>query len=54
LYYKPRANHAKQTIKSHITKVFEQIPIYGEKKVHKQLLRMFYIRNFKKLSEVLG
>ena len=35
---KPRANHAKQTIKSHITKVFEQIPIYGEKKVHKQLL----------------
>ena len=38
LYYKPRANHAKQTIKSHITKVFEQIPIYGEKKVHKQLL----------------
>ena len=27
-----------QSIKSHITKVFEQIPIYGEKKVHKQLL----------------
>jgi putative transposase len=38
LYYKPRANHAKQTIKNHITKVFEQIPIYGEKKVHQQLL----------------
>jgi putative transposase len=38
LYYKPRVNHAKQTIKNHITKVFEQIPIYGEKKVHKQLL----------------
>jgi putative transposase len=37
-YYKPRVNHAKQTIKNHITKVFEQIPIYGEKKVHKQLL----------------
>jgi putative transposase len=37
LYYKPRVNHAKQTIKNHITKVFEQIPIYGEKKVHKQL-----------------
>jgi len=35
---KPRVNHAKQTIKSHITKVFEQIPIYGEKKVHQQLL----------------
>jgi len=38
LYYKPRVNHAKQIIKNHITKVFEQIPIYGEKKVHKQLL----------------
>ena len=38
LYYKPRVSHAKQTIKNHITKVFEQIPIYGEKKVHQQLL----------------
>jgi len=38
LYYKPRVNHAKQTIKNRITKVFEQIPIYGEKKVHQQLL----------------
>ena len=38
LYYKPRVNRAKQAIKNHITKVFEQIPIYGEKKVHKQLL----------------
>lgn len=38
LYYKPRVNHAKQIIKNHITKVFEQIPIYGERKVHKQLL----------------
>ncbi len=38
LYYKPRVNHTKQIIKSHITKVFERIPIYGEKKVHKQLL----------------
>ena len=35
---KPQANYAKQTIKNHITKVFEQIPIYGEKKVHQQLL----------------
>jgi putative transposase len=38
LYYKPRVNQAKQIIKNHITKVFEQIPIYGEKKVHHQLL----------------
>ena len=42
LYYKPRVNHAKQTIKNKITKVFEQIPIYGEKKVHKQLLEDGY------------
>ena len=26
---KPRANNTKQVIKNHITKVFEQIPIYG-------------------------
>ncbi|WXU00335.1 MAG: IS3 family transposase IS1302 [Catillopecten margaritatus gill symbiont] len=38
LYYKSSVNHTKQTIKKHITKVFEQIPIYGEKKVHQQLL----------------
>ena len=37
LYYKPRVNHAKQIIKNHITKVFEQIPIYGEKKVQTAL-----------------
>ena len=34
---KPRVSHAKQTIKNHITKVFEQIPIYGEKKVQTAL-----------------
>jgi transposase InsO family protein len=38
LYYKPRVNHAKQTIKNHITKAFEEIPSYGEKKVLLQLL----------------
>ncbi len=37
--YFERANHAKQSIKNHITKVFEQIPTYGEKKVHEQLLK---------------
>ena len=42
LYYKPRVNHTKQTIKNHITKVFEEIPIYGENKVHKQLLEDGY------------
>ncbi len=38
LYDKPRTNNTKQAIKNHITQVFEQIPIYGEKKVHQQLL----------------
>ncbi len=42
LYYKPRVNNTKQSIKNHITKVFEQIPIYGEKKVHQQLLEDGY------------
>lgn len=42
LYYKPRINSAKQSIKNHIAKVFEQIPIYGEKKVHQQLLEDGY------------
>jgi hypothetical protein len=38
LYDKPRTNNTKQAIKNHITQVFEQIPIYGEKKVHQQLI----------------
>ncbi|VVM21209.1 hypothetical protein BSPWISOXPB_6967 [uncultured Gammaproteobacteria bacterium] len=38
MYYKPRTNNTKQAIKNHSTQVFEQIPIYGEKKVHQQLL----------------
>jgi putative transposase len=42
LYYKPRVNNTKQTIKNHIARVFEQIPIYGEKKVHQQLLEDGY------------
>ncbi|NYT28685.1 MAG: DDE-type integrase/transposase/recombinase, partial [Candidatus Thiodubiliella endoseptemdiera] len=42
LYYTPRTNVRKDKIKSHITKVFEQIPIYGEKKVHQQLLEDGY------------
>ncbi|WP_171004407.1 IS3 family transposase, partial [Bathymodiolus heckerae thiotrophic gill symbiont] len=35
-------NNAKQVIKHHIVKVFERIPIYGEKKVHQQLLEDGY------------
>ena len=38
LYYKLRKNNTKQDIQNHLTQVFAQIPIYGEKKVHQQLL----------------
>ncbi len=37
-YYKPVENQKKKEIKEHIKKVYEEIPIYGEKKVHRQLL----------------
>ena len=37
-YYHPIVNTAKVAIKTHIQKVFKEIPIYGEKKVHQQLL----------------
>jgi len=37
-YYKAVKNEKKDLIKKHIEKVFEKIPIYGEKKVHQQLL----------------
>jgi putative transposase len=37
-YYTPVVNEKKIAIKKHIEKVFEEIPIYGEKKVHQQLL----------------
>ena len=37
-YYKPVKNEKKENIKKQIEKVFEEIPIYGEKKVHQQLL----------------
>jgi putative transposase len=40
--FKGRLNNTKQSIKNHITKVFEKIPIYGEKKVHQQLLEDGY------------
>ena len=37
-YYKPVVNEKKIAIKNHIQKIYEEIPIYGEKKVHQQLL----------------
>jgi len=38
LYYTPRTKVRQNSIKKHIVKVFEQIPIYGEPKVQQQLL----------------
>jgi putative transposase len=37
-YYQPIVNTTKVAIKTHIQKVYEEIPIYGERKVHQQLL----------------
>jgi putative transposase len=37
-YYTPVKNEKKISIKKQIEKIFEEIPIYGEKKVHQQLL----------------
>ncbi len=37
-YYTPVVNKKKIAIKKQIEKIYEEIPIYGEKKVHQQLL----------------
>ncbi len=37
-YYTPVVNEKKIAIKKQIEKIYEEIPIYGEKKVHQQLL----------------
>jgi len=37
-YYKLVVNEKKVAIKKQIEKIFEETPIYGEKKVHKQLI----------------
>ena len=37
-YYTPVVNEKKNAIKREIENIFEEIPIYGEKKVHQQLL----------------
>jgi len=37
-YYKPVVNEKKVAIKKQIEKIFEETPIYGERKVHQQLL----------------
>ena len=42
LYYEPRINQKKILLKAKINQVFEDIPIYGEAKVHQQLLEDGY------------
>ena len=42
LYYRPVVNEGKEAMKEHIQKIYEEIPIYGEKKVHQQLLEDGY------------
>jgi len=42
LYYEPKFNHKKCLLKAKIHQVFEDIPIYGEAKVHQQLLEDGY------------
>lgn len=37
-YYTPLPNEKKSAIKNQIEKIFEETPIYGERKVHQQLL----------------
>jgi putative transposase len=37
-YYTPKVNEKKIAIKNQILKIFQEIPIYGEQKVHQQLL----------------
>ena len=37
-YHKPVINKKKNRVKSRISNIFDEIPIYGEKKVHQQLL----------------
>jgi len=38
LYYEPIINQTKSSIKNHIQKIYEEIPIYGYLKAHRQLL----------------
>jgi len=42
LYYEPRFNQKKTLLKAKIHQIFEDIPIYGEAKVHQQLLEDGY------------
>ena len=42
LYYQPSAREKEKILKEQLVKVFEEIPIYGEAKVHRQLLEEGY------------
>jgi putative transposase len=41
-YYQPSAREKEKTIKARLINVFEKLPIYGEEKVHQQLLEDGY------------
>jgi putative transposase len=49
-YYDPIVNRQKEEIKQHIQKIFEDMPIYGEKKVHQQLLEDGYMVSLNSVS----
>ena len=49
-YYDPIVNKQKEEIKQHIQEIFKEIPIYGEKKVHQQLLEDGYAVSLNSVS----
>jgi putative transposase len=49
-YYDPIINEQKEAIKQHIQKIFKEIPIYGEKKIHQQLLEDGYTVSLNSVS----
>jgi len=51
LYYKPSVDNKKISIKNKINDVFNKIPIYGERKVHQQLLEDGYTVSLNTVSK---
>jgi len=51
LYRKPVVNEKKIAIKKQIEKIFEEIPIYGEKKVHQQLIEDGFLVSLNTVSK---
>jgi putative transposase len=51
LYRKPVVNEKKIAIKKQIERIFEEIPIYGEKKVHQQLIEDGFLVSLNTVSK---